>query len=71
MPEYLNSILQVLDYGLTTNPYKFALPRALADYGEEGAADDLVSRQWLAGKFIEYYWPLALRVRPPILLAIR
>ena len=55
MPDYLNSILQILDYGFKTNSYKFALLRALADYGENGAADDLVPPLWLAERFIKYY----------------
>jgi hypothetical protein len=31
VPEYLTSILQILDYGLKTNSYKFALLGALAE----------------------------------------
>jgi len=63
MPKYLTSILQILDYGLKTSSYKFALLRALADYGEQGAADDLISHRWLAQRFVEYYWPLTLTFR--------
>jgi len=63
MSEYLKSILQILDYGLKTNSYKFALLRALADYGQEGAADELVTRLWLAERFVEYYWALTLTFR--------
>jgi len=63
MPEYLTSILQILDYGLKTNSYKFALLRAMADYGEQGPADDLITRRWLAQRFVEYYWPLTLTFR--------
>jgi hypothetical protein len=63
VPEFLNSVLQILDYGLKTNSYKFALLRALADYGEQGATEDLLARLWLAQKFVEYYWPLTLTFR--------
>jgi len=50
VPEYLSSILQILDYGLKTNSYKVPLLRALADYGERGASDDFVTHQWLGGR---------------------
>jgi len=63
VPEYLSSILQIVDYGLKTNSYKFALLRALADYGEQGASDDFVTHHWLAQRFVEYYWPLTLTFR--------
>jgi hypothetical protein len=63
MPDYLTSILQILDYGLKTNSYKFALLRGLADYGEQGASDDFITRRWMAQRFVEYYWPLTLMFR--------
>jgi len=35
----------------------------LADYGEQGTANDFVTCLWLAQRFVEYYWPLTLTYR--------
>jgi hypothetical protein len=63
MPElYMNTVAQVMDRGLNTNSYKFALLRSLAAFGQQpGQGDQLIGFDWLAGKFIEFYWPLTLR----------
>lgn len=59
----LDSIVTILERGLNTNSYKFALLRALADYGRQGAASDLISFEWLAERFLAYYWPLTVQFR--------
>ncbi len=63
MPEtYMNTVAQVMDRGLNNNSYKFALLRSLAAFGQQrGHGDEFIPYEWLAGKFIEFYWPLTLR----------
>jgi len=60
--DYMNSVASILKRGQFTNSYKFALLRSLAKYGEKpGKGEDEVKVEWLAEKFVELYWPLALR----------
>lgn len=59
----LDSIVTILERGLNTNSYKFALLRALADYGRQKASSDLISFAWLADRFLSYYWPLTVQFR--------
>jgi hypothetical protein len=63
VPKYLRSALQILDRGLKTNSYKFALLRALADAGERGLASNVIGFEWLAERFVSYYWPLTVTFR--------
>jgi hypothetical protein len=62
---FLDVIVSILERGLSTNSYKFALLRALADYGRGDAESDVVCFSWLAERFLSYYRPLtvAFRVR--------
>ena len=60
---YLNSITQVIDHGLKTNSYKFALLRALADYGSQRPTSDRITFEWLADRFLAYYLPLTVTFR--------
>ena len=62
-PAFLDSVLAILRHGLNTNSYKFALLRALAEYGRHGTAGDVVPLTTLAQSFIRYYWPLAVTFR--------
>jgi hypothetical protein len=41
--DYLNLITQIIDHGLKTNSYKFALLRALADYGGQRPVSDRIA----------------------------
>lgn len=69
MDPLLRSVYQVLEHGRNTNSYKFALLRALADGGQACRhAGGEVSLEWLAEKFVGYYWPLTTvyRVRQSI-----
>jgi hypothetical protein len=59
--EFLLSLSRILEHGLNTNSYKFALARALAD--SELPRGELVPATWLANKFLELYWPLATEFR--------
>jgi hypothetical protein len=59
--EFLLSLSRILEHGLNTNSYKFALARALAD--SELPRGELVPAAWLANKFLELYWPLATEFR--------
>jgi 5-methylcytosine-specific restriction endonuclease McrA len=63
VPEYLSTVLQVLDRGLKTNSYKFALLRALADHGTQDRPAGTVTFDWVAERFISYYWPLTVTFR--------
>ena len=60
---FFGTVRDVLALGLNTNSYKFALLRALTHWGKAGHRDDLVPREWLAERFLEFYWPLANRFR--------
>jgi len=51
-----------LERGQFSNSYKFALLRSLAAYGtKSGHGAETIEVEWLAERFIEFYWPLALR----------
>ena len=59
---YMTAVSQIVDRGRNTNSYKFALLRALAAFGKQpGSGAVTVSREWLAERFIEFYWPITLR----------
>ena len=58
----LNTIVRILDRGQFNNSYKFALLRSLAAFGRDSNSGNVVIKtEWLAGKFIEFFWPLTLR----------
>jgi hypothetical protein len=61
--EHLHSVVQILDRGLKTNSYKFALLRALADRGKLGPRGNSIPLDWLAERFLTYYWPLTVHFR--------
>jgi len=61
--EFFGTVERVLSLGLNTNSYKFALLRALARWGRGSHQGSLISRQWLAERFLEFYWPLANQFR--------
>jgi 5-methylcytosine-specific restriction endonuclease McrA len=60
--DLLHTVVRVLDRGLNTSSYKFALLRALADIAVESASDT-VAYTTLAESFITYYWPLTVVAR--------
>src|SRR5262249_27868510 len=62
-PAFLDSVLGILAHGLNTNSYKFALLRALADYGRSETSTELVPLPRLAEAFLRYTWPLAVTFR--------
>ena len=69
MNPQLQSVYQILVHGQNANSYKFALLRALVDIRRASGTDiEVVSREALAERFVEYYWPLATlyRVRQSI-----
>jgi hypothetical protein len=60
----LNSnIVRILEYGLKTNSYKFALLRSLAEIAQETTQHRPIPYQSLAEKFLNYYWPLTILFR--------
>jgi hypothetical protein len=61
--DYFTSIIQIIDHGLKTNSYKFALLRALADYGSLRPTSDRITFAWLGDRFLAYYWPLTVTFR--------
>lgn len=61
--KYLHSIVQIVDRGLKSNSYKFALLRALSDFGKQKLKTDSIDFEWLAERFIGYYWPLTVKFR--------
>jgi hypothetical protein len=63
VPDYLKNIVRILEYGLNTNSYKFALLRSLAEIGRETPQIDRVPYTSLAEKFLKYYWPLTILFR--------
>jgi hypothetical protein len=62
-PDYLHTIILILDRGLKSNSYKFALLRALGDAGESDLSTDTIGFEWLARRFLTYYWSLTVRFR--------
>lgn len=60
--DYMNSVAQILERGLFTNSYKFALLRSLAAHGvKPGNGKETIEVEWLAERFVELFWPLTLR----------
>ena len=59
--KYLQSIVRIVDRGLKSNSYKFALLRALSDFGKQKLNTDSIGFEWLAERFIGYYWPLTVK----------
>lgn len=58
----LSTVTQIMDRGQNTNSYKFALLRSLAAFGiQHGNGEEVISREWLAERFIEFYWPITVR----------
>ena len=61
---YMDTVTSILKRGQFANSYKFALLRSLAAFGaEQGSGYETVEHEWLAGKFIEFYWPLTVRFK--------
>src|SRR4051794_24856182 len=58
------SVQRLLDEGLFTASYKFALLLALADlsieYGDDTGAPLAITTDAIAGKFVQYYWRQAM-----------
>lgn len=65
---FLRQIQRLLNEGLFTSTYKFALLQALADFAVEHEADAdgslRVNISAIAEQFIEYYWRQAIPFRP-------
>jgi hypothetical protein len=62
-PDYLQTLILILDRGQKSNSYKFALLRALGDVVESNQETDSISQEWLAKRFLKYYWPLTVQFR--------
>jgi 5-methylcytosine-specific restriction endonuclease McrA len=63
-PQFLTNVQRILQYGLTTNSYKYALLRALAAFGKGQGGENTIPFTWLAEQFLAYYWPfVTLRIR--------
>jgi len=63
-PQFLTTVQRILQYGLTTNSYKFALLRALAAFGKKPGIENTIPFSWLAEQFLAYYWPfVTLHIR--------
>ena len=63
VPPQLKNIVRILEYGLNTNSYKFALLRSLAEIAQETTQYRPIPYQSLAEKFLNYYWPLTILFR--------
>lgn len=48
---------------MKSNSYKFALLWALSDFGKQKPTIDSINFEWLAERFIGYYWPLTVEFR--------
>ncbi len=63
--DMMREFLSILRHGNKDNTYKFALARALLDYstgrGSDGALE--VPYEYLADKFLEYYWHQECKLR--------
>lgn len=57
-PSFLDSLVQIVEHGRNTNSYKFALFRALADWGSTSSSGSIISLSWVAERFLSYYWSL-------------
>jgi 5-methylcytosine-specific restriction endonuclease McrA len=63
-PPFLTTVQRILQYGLTTNSYKYALLRALAAFGKRQGGESTIPFAWLAEQFLAYYWPfVTLHIR--------
>jgi hypothetical protein len=51
-PDYLHTLILILDRGLKSNSYKFAPLRALGDAGEFNVETDTIRLEWLANRFL-------------------
>ena len=61
---YMDAVTSILQRGQFSNSYKFALLRSLAAFGaKQGSGAETVEHEWLADKFIEFYWPLTVRFK--------
>lgn len=61
---YLRTVNTILNRGSFTITYKFALLRALADWGKSPPNENnTITLLWLSGKFIEYYWNLSMKFK--------
>jgi len=49
----LDTVLRILDYGRKTNSYKFALLRAFAEVGHEGADGTSIGFERIARRFLK------------------
>jgi len=58
---YFQLVNRVLTQGQMNNSYKPALLRSLAYYGSTGQHDLTINWSWLAERFAQYYWPLAVK----------
>jgi 5-methylcytosine-specific restriction endonuclease McrA len=63
VPPQLKNIVRILEYGLNTNSYKFAMLRSLAEIAQETTQYRPIPYQSLAEKFLNYYWPLTILFR--------
>jgi hypothetical protein len=63
IPDYLKNVVRILDHGLKTNSYKFALLRSLADIARQTEDQQPLAYELLAEKFLSYYWPLTVIFR--------
>jgi hypothetical protein len=62
MDQYISVLYQIVTKGLNTNSYKFALLRALARLASgTDQRGPKISKQQLAERFIEFYWPLEMK----------
>lgn len=60
---FFRTVSAVLNRGKMSNSYKPALLRSLAAYGQEACISKEITWGWLAEKFLEFYWPLAVTFR--------
>jgi len=56
---WLEAVAVILDEGRMSGTYKYALLRALAEWSP--ANGRTITFDWLAERFLRYYWPLVLR----------
>lgn len=60
LPQFLTTVHRILQYGLATNSYKYALLRALAAFGKEHGTGNKIPFAWLGEQFLSYYWPFVI-----------
>jgi hypothetical protein len=62
MDNYIAALYAIVTKGRTTNSYKFALWRALANLAScTDKRRPTISKQQLAPLFLSYYWPLEVK----------